>query len=149
MKKILVIALLCYSVIGLFGCVGLKKDKAGGAVSLEPQVALKFSDIPVPSGFQLLPQESYSFESQGVRVGVLKYRGRANVGRVVSFYKDQMPMHNWNFLNAVEYGDRLLNFDRENETCIINLSAKGDSITMTISVGPKSQFRKKSDNPLK
>jgi len=109
----------------------------------------KFADVPVPAGFKILPEESYSFESSGVRVGVLKYRGKANVEQVENFYKEQMPMYNWNFLNVVEYGERLLNFDRESETCIISLLSKGSQVNITITLGPKSQMRKKSDKPLK
>lgn len=151
-KNILFIALLGYSVIALCGCAGVAKKDAPSKEesSLEPQSLLKFNDIPAPSGFKFLAEESYTFESQGVRVGVLKYQGRADVERVVNFYKNQMPLYNWNLLNAVEYGERLLNFEREQETCIINLSSKGKNITITLSLGPKSEMRpKKSDKPVK
>ena len=151
-KNILFIALLGYSVIALCSCAGVSKKDVPSkeAALLEPQSILKFSDIPAPSSFKFLAEESYTFESAGVRVGVLKYQGRADVERVVNFYKDQMPLYNWNLLNAVEYGQRLLNFDREQETCIINLSSKGRNITITVSLGPKSEMRpKKSDKPVK
>lgn len=107
---------------------------------LEPQAILKFSDVPVPVGLKSLPQESYSFESSGVRVGVLKYRGKANADQVIIFYKEQMPLYNWNLVNIVEYGQRLINFERENETCIITLEPKGNNIALIISLGPKSQI---------
>jgi len=146
------IALMSFGVTALCGCAGasqknsLPKEEA----LLEPQAALKFSDIPVPAGFKFLPRESYSFESAGVRVGALKYQGKADVDQVVNFYKDQMPLYNWNMLNAIEYGERLLNFQREQETCIINLSSKGKHITVTISLGPKSEFKpKKAEKPVK
>jgi len=150
-KKILALGLSGYLVLGLFGCAGMdKKDKAApGPAMLESQARLKFADVPVPVGFKLLPQDSYSFESAGVRVGVLRYRGKANVDEVVNFYKEQMPLYNWNSLNIVEYGDRLLNFDRDTETCIVGLSPKGSQVTITVTLGPKSQIHKKSERPLK
>ncbi len=151
-KGILVLVFLCSCVLVLWGCAGVaKKDFPSKEKSLlEPQSMLKFSDIPVPSGFKFLAEESYTFESAGVRVGVLKYQGKANVEQVVSFYKDQMSLYNWNLLNVVEYGERLLNFEREQETCIINLSPKGKNITITVSLGPRSGIRpKKSDKPVK
>jgi len=116
---------------------------------LEPQTLLKFSDVPIPVGFQIIQGETYIFESAGVRVGVLKYRGKANIEQITAFYKEQMPMYNWHLLNMVEYGDRLLNFDRDAETCIVNLSPRGSATIITISVGPKSQARKRSDRVLK
>jgi len=152
LKRLFVIALLGYSVIGLCACAGVSKNEPiqKEEASLEPQPKLKFSDIPVPVGFKFLSDESYSFESAGVRVAVLRYQGKADVEQVVNFYKDQMPLYNWNLLNAVEYGQRLLNFDREQESCIISLSPRGKNISITISLGPKSALKpKKSDKPVK
>jgi hypothetical protein len=135
----------------LFGCAmisGKNKPTVNSAL-LEPQANFKFSDIPVPAGFKLLSKDSYCFESSGVRVGVLKYRGKANIDNVVNFYKEQMQMYSWNLLNVVEYGQRLMNFDRDNETCNIGLEPKGSGTKITISVGPKSQIPKKPAKPVK
>jgi hypothetical protein len=138
-------------VILISGCATLfKKDAQTGIPALlEPSMMLKFADLPYPTGFKLLSTDSYTFESQGVRVAVLRYRGKANVDLVVNFYKEQMPMYNWALLNSVEYGERLLNFDRENETCIVSLLPKGSSVTITISIGPKPQIPKRSNKPVK
>lgn len=107
---------------------------------LKTQSILKFSDVPVPVGLKSLPLDSYSFESSGVRVGVLKYRGKGNPDLIINFYKEQMPLYNWNLINLVEYGQKLINFEREGESCIITLEPKGSSVTLTISLGPKSQI---------
>ena len=120
---------------------------------IEPQVILKFSDVPIPAGLKSLSAASYSFESSGVRVGVLKYQGKANIDQVINFYKEQMPMYNWNLINIIEYGQRLLNFEKENETCIITIQTAGfwnEDALVTISLGPKSQnLTKKSKSPVK
>lgn len=147
-----ILVFLSFCILALSGCVSsAKKDNFPNSTSnlLEPSATLKFSDLPVPAGFKLLPQNSYSFESTGVRVGVLKYRGKANIEQVINFYKEQMPMYNWDLINMVEYGERLLNFERENETCIISLFPKGNNITITLSLGPKSQIIKKTKTSLK
>jgi len=152
--KVLVIGLLGYWVIGLSGCAGLSnKDKdttPKNEALLEPQAIIKFSDIPTPVGFKLSPQDSYSFESAGIRVGILRYQGKADVEQVVNFYKDQMPLYNWNLLNTIEYGERLLNFEREQETCIIRILSKGNNITISVALGPKSAAKpKKTNKPVK
>jgi len=149
--KLCLAALLAFSIFCLMGCAGMSKRDGASKTSglLEPSSMLKFSDVPVPASFKLLAEDSYSFESSGVRVGVLKYRGKADPDQVVNFYKEQMPMYNWVFLNVVEYGDRLINFERENETCIISLLPKGSHVTITISLGPKSQPYKKANKPVK
>ncbi|MHB8155749.1 MAG: hypothetical protein ACYDFR_06900, partial [Candidatus Omnitrophota bacterium] len=120
---------------------------------IEPQAIIKFTDVPIPTGLKPLPQASYSFESSGVRVGVLKYRGKANIDQVINFYKEQMPMYNWNLVNIIEYNQRLMNFERENETCIITIQPAGfwnEDALVTISLGPKSQnLTKKAKTPIK
>ena len=153
-KYVFIVVALCTFGFILSGCATIsnmfsKDRQMGSSALLEPQAMLKFSDVPIPVGFKALPKDSYAFESQGVRVGVLRYRGKANVDRVVNFYKEQMPMYNWNLLNSIEYGECLLNFDRDNETCIVSLLPKGSSITLTISLGPKSQMPKKAEKPVK
>ncbi len=142
MRSILIILLAGICITGFLGCATTTDDKPGipkNEAMLEPSGLLKFSDIPIPSGFKSLSLDSYSFESAGIRVGLLKYQGKASPDQVVNFYKEQMTMYNWNLLNVVEYGEKILNFDRESESCIISISGKGNNVIITISLGPKSQ----------
>ncbi len=136
--------------VNIIGCASMRsKDSSASSPFLEPQATMKFTDIPVPAGFKLLPQDSYSFESAGVRVGILKYQGKAEPDKVAVFFKEQMPMYNWTLLNAMEYGQRLLNFERDQESCIITMDNKGRSVTLTISVGPKAAVKKAASKPVK
>jgi len=138
-----------FSIILLSGCAILE-PKPYDSTLLEPSAIVKFSDIPVPAGFTLLPKSSYSFETTGTRVGMLKYQGKATRDQLVAFYKGQMEMLNWNLLNIVEYGDCQLNFDRDAETCVVTLSPKGSSFLITVTLGPKNQVvHKKVEKPLK
>jgi hypothetical protein len=151
MKNLVLTIMLAYVLFAALGCANTgKKDNLKSSPSLlEPSSSLKFNDVPVPTGFKFIPEDSFSFESYGVRVGTLRYQGKADADLVVNFYKEQMPMYNWNLLNVVEYGERLLNFDRDDETCIISLKPKRNHITLSISLGPKSQVSKKSLKPIK
>mgnify|MGYP001560681743 CR=1 FL=1 len=137
----------------LSGCANLATKSSNSTTNpayLEPKIIARFADVPVPAGFNLIPQDSYSFESSGIRVAALKYQGKSDPDLVVNFYKEQMAIYNWNLLNIVEYGQRMLNFDRENESCIVTLIAKGKAVSILISLGPKSQYPKnKIDKPLK
>jgi len=146
-KFVFLLTIGCLLTTALTGCTTTSGSK------LEPQTMLKFSDLPIPVGLKPLPQTSYSFENAGVRVAVLKYQGKANIDQVINFYKEQMPMYNWNLINIIEYGQRLLNFERENETCIITMQIAGfwnEDVLVTVSLGPKSQnLTKKSKSPVK
>ena len=140
----------CLLTAVLWGCAGLsKKDMATGVATLEPSVMLKFADIPVPKGFKFLPQDSYAFQSGNVRVGVLVYAGRATAEQLVVFYQEQMPLYNWNFINVIEYGKRLINFDRDNESCVISIEPRLLNTRVIISLGPKQPSPKKSEKPVK
>jgi len=150
-RSFLILSVVCYVVVMvLTGCVRLsKKDVATGTTTLEPSVMLKFADIPVPKGFKFLPADSYAFQSGNIRVGVLVYSGRATPEQLVAFYQDQMPIYNWNFLNVIEYGKRLINFDRENESCVVSIEPKLLNTRVIISLGPKQQIPKKSEKAVK
>lgn len=138
MKKWLYLSLISSLFLTSYGCSTIgSQGKSSGL--LEPSSILRFSDIPVPAGFKALVQSSYSFETAGVRAAVLRYQGKADLDQVTNFYKEQMAMNNWTLLNITEYGERLMNFERDNETCIITISGKGNSVRLSISVGPRTQ----------
>jgi len=146
-KPLCLVIFCCLFATALCGCKTVSESR------LEPQTIVKFSDLPVPAGLKPLPKVSYSFENAGSRVAVLKYQGRANIDQVINFYKEQMPLHNWNLINIIEYGQRLLNFEKEDETCIITIQVAGfwnEETMVTISVGPKSKgLNKKAKEPIK
>jgi len=133
MRRLLAVTLCAVSLIG---CAGLQKRE--GPPPLKP-VASKFKDIPVPSIFKSVPQSTYAFESSiiGIRIGTVKYQGKAPLEQVIDFYKEQMPRYKWILENSLEYGNVMLNFSREKDTCLINLSSQEDLVTIDITLGPK------------
>lgn len=122
------------------GCaVGRERQRDTGEApkALDVAMALKFEDVPIPSGFRAVTNESFIFQNDVLRVGILKYSGGANAEHVVNFYKDQMPLYNWRFLNMLEYGRRIMNFDREDQTCIIVIEPYKFNTSVTLTVAPK------------
>jgi hypothetical protein len=140
-KRLSILTILCLAVF-VCGCETLSSNNGSRNINtalLEPAINPKIPDIPIPAGLKPVYNESYFFENAGMRVGVLKYKGKANPDFIVNFFKEQLSMNNWTLLNVIEYNNRLLNFEREKETCIINVEPQGSSVTVTISLGPKSQ----------
>lgn len=129
----------------LAGCTVISQDiEFDSASLLQSQASLRFSDIPVPAGFNLILDESFAFESSGLRVGMLKYYGKAGLDELTEFYKSQMPLSGWSLLNVAGYSERVLNFERKAEICTISLLPRFNLINwnyilITISLGPKSQ----------
>ncbi len=134
--------LMIFVIMAVAGCATSgsvsRDDDLAPAKALNVSAALKFEDIPVPSGFNIISSQSFTFENDVLRVGILKYRGRADAGRVVNFYQDQMPLYNWRFMNVLEYGRRIMNFEREDQNCIIVIEPLHMSTGITITVAPKS-----------
>jgi len=149
-RGILLLGVICFWLAGIIGCSSLSNGAGSDPQPLQTQSLLKFSDLPVPAGFKMLVKDSYSFESSGMRTGLLRYQGKATVDQVVNFYKEQMSMYNWTLLNITQYGDCIMNFEREQESCIISIAPKGSSAVISIVMGPKSQpVPKKTKKPLK
>ena len=99
---------------------------------------LKFEDVPVPAGFRLIDNESFTFQNDRMRVGLLKYAGSPDANRVVAFYKEQMPMYNWDLINVIEYGQRVMNFERSDQTCIVTIQPLSTRTIIAVAVAPKS-----------
>ncbi len=131
----------------LCGCVAATGSRmspaAEGEENLPAALAvarqeLKFDDVPVPAGFKLLLDRSFVFQTEETRVALLKYIGRANLPALINFYKEQMPIYNWALINIVEYEKSVLNFERDKQSCLINIELKGAKKIITISLSPKN-----------
>ncbi len=107
--------------------------------SLEVSSTLRFDDVPIPIGFRTIDKESFAFRNDVTRVALLKYVGGKNADQVVAFYKEQMPMYNWNAINIIEYERRILNYEREGESCIVTIESQGRKSVVTIAISPKSR----------
>ena len=105
---------------------------------------MKFEDVPVPEGFKPVIKESFTFQNDYSRIGVLKYRGKARTDKVVDFYREQMALYGWNLINIVEYERRILNYDKPKESCIITVEASITHTTIIINLAPKSQKKANS-----
>jgi hypothetical protein len=124
----------------LGGCSSLSAKKTDAQTEmLEPAAMLKFSDIPVPNGFKSLPRESTIFYSDSFRAALIRYQGSASPDQVVLFFKDRMPSFQWQLVNMVEFGERVLNFEKTSESCIVKIAPRGSGSDITIIITPRSK----------
>ena len=115
------------------------EEGAFDSTTLAVTAKLRFDDLPVPAGFKLVQDKSFIFQTEGTRVALLKYAGRAKQQDVLEFYKEQMLLYSWELLNVVEYGKSILNFERAGQSCIVTIEPKGGKQIITISVAPKAK----------
>lgn len=80
---------------------------------------VQFADIPVPSEYVLLERESYSFQGQLFRNGMLKYQGPLEWRLALDFYRRELPTAGWS-LEKTERGPdfRVLYFSKGQEKLI-------------------------------
>ena len=125
----------------LAGCATTGSTLSGAEEApkaLDVAMKLRFEDVPVPSGFRIIVPESFTFQNEVLRVGILKYSGPAGTDQVIGFYKDQMPLYDWQLLNVLEHKNSIMNFDRQDQSCIIVIEPKGQKTYITITVAPKA-----------
>lgn len=146
-NKILLYGILIFSfIITIGGCATSDYKGSPAASNVEKSLAvaptLRFDDVPVPSGFIPISNESFIFQSESLRAGVLKYSGKSSPEAVMLFYKEQMPLYNWQLINLIEYGKKQLNYEKTGQSCIITIEGSKSKATLIISVGPKSEKAK-------
>ena len=148
--KLILLSAVCLLSLSACAATATKDSDPTQVPMLEPAAMLKFSDIPMPASFVFFPEESYAFQSAGFRAGLLKYKGKASGEQTVVFFKEQMPLYNWQMMNIVEHGRRMLSFEKEQEACIITIDEKGRNAEITVSIAPKSHpAYRKADKPIK
>jgi len=146
MRKIMKLNLLLATcvILAISGCASLQtggRDESGALRVKKPlSVAgtLRFEDVPTPERFRNLRDQSFVFQDGGTRVGFIRYAGRPNADQVISFFKTQMPLYNWDIINIVEYGDITMNFVKSSESCIITITPLTTKTVISIVISPKT-----------
>jgi len=132
------------AILAISGCASLQPRGEGGSGNLRVQnplnVAgtLRFEDVPTPALFKNLRDQSFVFQDGATRVGFLRYSGRPNADQVISFFKTQMPLYNWDIINIVEYGNITMSFAKSNENCMITVTPLTTKTIISIVVSPKT-----------
>ena len=104
---------------------------------LAVSAVLKFDDVPIPAKFTLRAEQSFAFQNEDVRVGMLRYAGHADSQQVVAFFREQMPVFQWTLANAIEAEPSVLNFEKAGQSCIILVHRRGGRTELAIDVAPK------------
>ncbi len=144
-KNSLAVISLFSLILFLSGCMtmGPSSGSAGSASGGQQTIlqgikVLKFEDVPAPAGFRLVDKESFTFQNDRMRVGLLKYTGMANASRVIEFYKEQMPLSNWDLINIIDYEQKIMNFKREYEDCVITIQPTSTRTIIAIAITPRA-----------
>jgi len=127
-------------VAGIYGCQDLFSSRSvreRGPVTQPILTSYQFEDIPLPTGMTLNQKESFLYETGETKAGLLIYEGKGEIGKLSTFFKQQMPKHEWRLVSNFELNNVMLTFIKEGWISIIYILPLGDETKrIEIRVGP-------------
>ncbi len=87
----------------------------------------RFEDVPVPPGFSLDQNSSFTFVQGSLRQADLRYAGSEPVARVVRFYQETMPNSGWTFLRLTGVQMKTITYLKNDEVCEVIVESHDES----------------------
>ncbi|MGQ9508177.1 MAG: hypothetical protein ACUVTN_02130 [Thermodesulfobacteriota bacterium] len=138
LKKPILWGTLFFILLNLSGC-SLLQTLPERESEVKPQIAkaYRFEDIPLPPGMSLIRRESFIYETKATRTGILIYEGKGEMDHLSTFFKEEMPKHQWRLLSNFELHNVMLTFIKEGWSSVIYILPKEDETKrVEIRVGP-------------
>ncbi len=115
------------------GCAGPRA--MSGKQRLVPATHAFASDIPLPSGFELVDQSSADWSGDVLRCLRHRYRGGADKGAVETFYRSEMPLARWTPIGEDHTDGRIaMQFRKGKESCLITIEDEMHGLTRHVAV---------------
>jgi len=146
-RLVILLCLLSFSACGLMhkseaGKVpqsNTTQNAQGTHKKAEPVMVMipEFDDIPIPTVLSRDNERSFVYEAPGVTMGVMTYSGYVKGDSLAKFFRNEMPKHEWQFLNGFSEGEKyLISFIKSDKSCMISVEESSLSTRVTIKVGP-------------
>lgn len=110
----------------------------GCASTPQPEVAKPLKgpgDIPIPSGFQEIEEESVRISFGGFEAGQGVYEGERESSWIVEFYRGVLPSEGWTLVASFISRDAILVFTKDQQACVITVSGTPPSTRLEVRVG--------------
>lgn len=145
-RKIAVAAAVVLALTSIGGCVTPSQRGGTAGADIEKNLSvssnLRFDDVPIPAGYVPISAESFVYQTESVRAGLMRYEGRSSPEALMQFYKECMPIYNWQSINIIEFEKKQLSFEKPGQSCIVIIEGFKGKSAITISIGPKSEKAK-------
>jgi hypothetical protein len=129
----------------LAGCGDGKKDTL---TRLSPRSVPYLTGVAVPEGFTLDDKMSEDHESGAVRFARHTYKGSADPHAIRTFYREQMPLLGWNYVDGQQIKGRItLRFEKHSEVCTVEIEDAGMFGRTKIQVNVKPFNRSPAEPP--
>jgi hypothetical protein len=102
-----------------------------------PAISYRFEDVPIPRSLEIEKKESFIYESEAIKTGILVYTGKVKVGELAQFFKENMVIHGWTLVSNFQRNDALLTFNKPGWGCVITIRPTGmERSEVEVRVGP-------------
>lgn len=99
----------------------------------EPDYYLDFDDIMIPKEIDYVDDGSYKLDNAKFRASIMKFKGRVEILELVQYFINNMTKDNWTLLsNSKTSSSHILNFEKYNKSCVIQIDDTFASATTTI-----------------
>jgi hypothetical protein len=116
--------LFLLAMIAIFaGCNKSYDEKIGGV------------EIPIPRGMKKSDGAGLEVALLGFGGGQSSFHGQLEPGKVIEFYKKEMPLRGWQPNGGVVSQAGMLTYAKDNRTVIIMVGGNNDAAAMTVTVG--------------
>lgn len=129
------------AVLVLSGCesfnFGQTREEAPGP---PPSSYLDFEDVQIPGGLKLVREQSFVYENNNLRAGVLALKGDGPVVAVLNHFQTRMPADGWEQLSSFKYHKNILIYTKPDKVCLVIVTAPfgDDDVNVEVWVSPSA-----------
>lgn len=87
---------------------------------------LDFNDVQIPAGLKLDRIESYVYQTEALKVGVLSLTTSRPIPELVVFFQENMARDNWRQVSAFSFRKTVLLFEKEGKNCLVLMQPSGE-----------------------
>jgi hypothetical protein len=112
-------------------------SQAGSGPAVAPMQHPMLEGLPIPNGFELVPERSFYSSSGQLRYAACEYRGATDPLSVSRFYREYMPSAGFTFRQeSFIGGEHLLAFDSNTEQTTIRVKRDVAKTVLVIQINP-------------
>jgi hypothetical protein len=109
------------------GCGGSHEESVAGV------------NIPIPGGMTKSGEKGVELSLPGFGGAQASYYGNMDPGRVIEFYKKEMPARGWKTSAGLVSQGGMLTYAHEGKSVVVMVGKSGSATTMTVTVGTSTQ----------
>lgn len=97
-----------------------------------------FKDVLIPAELSLVRKRSFVYSTPSFTAGVLAFKGDVDGESLVKFFTENMGKDGWLLRSSFRYRRIILNFEKDERSCLINIAESALNTEIEIWVAPQA-----------